>query len=217
MAKANNTRDFYVYLHRRATDGKVFYVGKGNGDRAFEKRRNKYWKNTVAKHGYTVEFYATGLQEWYAFELEKELIAYYGRENLCNMTDGGEGSSGRVISHESRKKISKTKTGKKLSNEHIELIRKKSTGRTHTNESKAKISKSNSERKLTKESIDKIKKNMPHKRCVSTYCGMFFDSIGDAICFLRKNGWPKAYDSALIKCCKGTQSKAYGYKWFYAK
>lgn len=95
------SKDFYVYLHRRKTDGKVFYVGKGTRYRAYsDLRRSDYWKRIVAKYGYTVEFYATGLQEWYAFELEKELIAYYGRENLCNLTDGGEGSSGWIPNNE---------------------------------------------------------------------------------------------------------------------
>lgn len=26
--------DFYVYIHRKATDGEIFYVGKGQGNRA---------------------------------------------------------------------------------------------------------------------------------------------------------------------------------------
>lgn len=48
--------EYYVYLHRRATDNKVFYVGKGKGKRAFDNSsRNDYWQNTVNKHGLTVE------------------------------------------------------------------------------------------------------------------------------------------------------------------
>ena len=107
-------KSYLVYLHRRATDGKVFYVGKGSSAKRAKSKSNRgnYWKRIVAKHGYTIEFYATGLQEWYAFELEKELIAYYGRENLCNLTDGGEGTSGRVPSIDSRIKCSVSNAGK---------------------------------------------------------------------------------------------------------
>ena len=92
--------DFYVYLHRKKTTGEVFYVGKGSGDRAWSASgRNDLWVRTVNKHGYTVEIFLSNLQEWYAFELEKELIALHGRLSdgkgkLVNMTDGGEGLSG---------------------------------------------------------------------------------------------------------------------------
>ena len=106
-------KSYLVYLHRRATDGKVFYVGKGDIKRANRTTtRSDYWNRIVAKHGFFVEIYLDGIQEWYAFELEKELIAYYGRENLCNLTDGGEGTSGRVPSIDSRIKCSVSNAGK---------------------------------------------------------------------------------------------------------
>lgn len=90
--------DFYVYVHRKATTGEIFYVGKGTGYRAYEFGRNRHWNNTAKKHGYTVETIEIGLQEWYAFELEMNLISYHGRCDLglgvlVNLTDGGEGSS----------------------------------------------------------------------------------------------------------------------------
>lgn len=98
-------KDFYVYLHRKATTGEVFYVGKGKGDRALSiKHRNSRWNRTQKKHGLIVEIAQDGLQEWAAFELEKDLIALYGRENLSNMTDGGEGTSGWVQSEETKAK-----------------------------------------------------------------------------------------------------------------
>lgn len=98
--------DFYVYLHKRATDGKVFYVGKGTRYRATAKHgRSEFWKNIVAKHGLVVEYAQRGMQEWWAFELEQELISMYGRENLCNLTDGGEGASGCVASDGTKLKL----------------------------------------------------------------------------------------------------------------
>ena len=44
-------REFYVYEHWRPDTGACFYVGKGNGDRAFrvKKNRNRHHANIVAK------------------------------------------------------------------------------------------------------------------------------------------------------------------------
>lgn len=95
---------YYVYLHRKKTNGEVFYVGKGCGDRAWVKdKRNKYWNNVVKKHGCVVEIYQDNLQEWYAFEIEQDLIIKYGRRinnsgSLCNITTGGEGCGGDACS-----------------------------------------------------------------------------------------------------------------------
>lgn len=118
MAKINSTRDFYVYVHRRATDGRVFYVGKGNGRRAWATQgRSNYWRHIVAKHGYTVDIVQNGMQEWWAFELEIELIAFYKRESLCNLTDGGDGCSGAKRSAETIAKTIAIHIGKKRSAE----------------------------------------------------------------------------------------------------
>lgn len=71
--------DFYVYLHRKKTTMEVFYVGKGTGNRAWTRHgRSLFWKRVVEKHDFTVEIVIAGLQEWFAFEYEKDLIAYYG-------------------------------------------------------------------------------------------------------------------------------------------
>lgn len=92
--------DYYVYLHKKKTTGEVFYVGKGSGKRAWSlEGRNPLWKKIAQKHGYTVEIYSSNLQEWYAFELEKDLIDYYGKiinntGTLSNISDGGDGPSG---------------------------------------------------------------------------------------------------------------------------
>jgi len=133
--------DFYVYIHRKKTTKEVFYVGKGKGNRAYQKsRRNKFWKNIVEKHDFIVDFVEVGLQEWAAFELEQNLIAYYGRRDLndgplVNATEGGEGAVGHIwseelrawrsektkeqfSSEEMRKKASDAKRGRKLTQEH---------------------------------------------------------------------------------------------------
>jgi hypothetical protein len=103
----SKSKEFYVYVHKRSTTDEVFYVGKGHGRRAWlHNRRSKHWHSIVKKHGLHVELVIFGVQEWYAFELEKSLIAYFGRDTLCNFTDGGEGSSGLVVSDATRLKMS---------------------------------------------------------------------------------------------------------------
>ena len=121
--------DFYVYVHRRATDGSVFYVGKGRKYRAFAKNsRSVFWKNTVAKYGYTIEIVKDGMEEHSSLEMEIELISLYGRDNLVNLTDGGEGSSGYVHSEESKRIIGEYSKGNT-----------NTKGMKHSEESKKKI------------------------------------------------------------------------------
>jgi hypothetical protein len=97
--------DYFVYLHRRASNNKVFYVGKGCRYRhKVTEGRSEHWHNIVRKHGYTIEIVQQGMQEWWAFELERELVLKYKDQGLCNRTDGGEGASGHKITEETRRK-----------------------------------------------------------------------------------------------------------------
>jgi hypothetical protein len=127
---------FYVYLLIDPRTGAVFYVGKGTGKRAkvhFSasslKRRNM--KNSTIKAiisenlSPVVEIVSTDLSEPEAFDVEKTLIAKYGRRDigtgiLTNLTDGGEGTSGyrhAPRSEETRRKISEAHKGMRYSEE----------------------------------------------------------------------------------------------------
>lgn len=98
---------YYVYVHKRNDTGKVFYVGKGTGNRFKNKRgRNAHWERIVEKHGFTAEIIKSGLSSDQAMVEEIALIKKIGRENLCNKTDGGEGTPGRVVKESTRKKMS---------------------------------------------------------------------------------------------------------------
>ena len=94
--------DKLVYLHRKATDGIIFYVGIGEKRRPTSKQgRSDYWKNTVAKHGYTVQIVEKNLTWEEACESEIALIELIGRRDkgfgtLVNLTDGGEGGLGHI-------------------------------------------------------------------------------------------------------------------------
>jgi len=117
---------YKVYLHRRASDESVFYVGKGNRWRENSKAgRNKHWHHTVAKHGLIVEIVARDLTNEEACNMERKLISNYGIDNLVNYTLGGEGSEGykhtqeaiqkmqgRVLSESHKQKLSQSKLKK---------------------------------------------------------------------------------------------------------
>jgi len=113
-------------------------VGKGMGKRYKSKfKRNAYWKNIVNKVGYTPMIIQNFLTEEESFQLEKYYIQHFGRNNLCNMTDGGEGSSGCIPNEKTRKKFSENTIGEKNP-----MYGKKSAmyGKKHTEESKKKMS-----------------------------------------------------------------------------
>ena len=111
---------FYVY-ELRDQAGVPFYVGKGSKRRVHEHERRakagikshlchkirKLWRLgfTVQK---TIVFRARDEQA--AFAEEKRLIAYYGRANLTNQTDGGDGPCG--MSAEARARIAASRRGK---------------------------------------------------------------------------------------------------------
>lgn len=105
----------YVYRHIRLDKNEVFYIGIGsdeNYERASTpKNRNRYWHNIVNKTPYEVEIILDELTWEEACEKEKEFIKLYGRKDLkegtlVNMTDGGEGAVGVLVSESTRQKIS---------------------------------------------------------------------------------------------------------------
>lgn len=95
----DNKKIYYVYKWIRLDTNRVFYVGKGHGNRYKDRSmRNRYFNNVVCKIGMEnirIEIIENNLNEADAFEREKYYIQYYrdsGHE-LTNMTSGGEGSS----------------------------------------------------------------------------------------------------------------------------
>ena len=178
-------RSFYVYLHRRATDGAVFYVGKGCRSRAkSQTSRNPHWQNIVAKHGFLIEYVAQDVQGWYALELERDLIALYGRETLCNLTDGGDGVSGLIKSEAARRAVSEAQKGRGRSPEWCAASSARQAGKVIPMDVRASISASVSAAMKRPEVIEKMraaklgKKRAPHSE--ETKAKMRAASLGKA-------------------------------------
>jgi hypothetical protein len=102
---------FYTYLWLRE-DGTPYYVGKGKGKRGFTSRLHRV-KCPNDNSRIVVQNHSS---EKEAFVAECFLINFYGRIDLktgclANLTEGGEGASGTVVSTETRSKQSSAHKG----------------------------------------------------------------------------------------------------------
>lgn len=148
-----------VYQHIRLDTNEVFYVGIGKTEeRAYSKnKRNSHWYNVINKCGYKVEIIYNDLKWNVACQMEKYLIAEYGRDDLglgtlVNKTDGGDGVVGNIVSEKSKKLVSekmkgnKNSLGRKVSEETRKKLseaikgRKPNLGKKHSEETKLKMS-----------------------------------------------------------------------------
>jgi hypothetical protein len=115
---------FFVYEHRRVDTGEVFYIGKGTWTplkkyirASTTSKRNIHWKRIVAKAGgFTHHILSEFVSESDALAEEIRQIEVHGRSNfggiLSNITAGGEGQSGVVMSDSTKRKISDANKGR---------------------------------------------------------------------------------------------------------
>ena len=139
----------YVYKHTRVDKNEIFYIGISNDigyKRAYSKLyRNNYWVNITNTIDYIVEIIEDNLTWEDACEKEIELIKYYGRKDLnegtlVNMTNGGEGIIGKIVSIETKHKMSLSHIGKTYSENSKQKMSLSQTGKKLTPETKKKIS-----------------------------------------------------------------------------
>ena len=106
--------EYYVYMYLRE-DGTPYYVGKGKGNRAYKKHRSGMRVKVPPKDRIILAL--KNLTEQQAFDNEREFIKWYGRKDnntgiLRNLTNGGEGPSGFILSEETKRKIGEASKGR---------------------------------------------------------------------------------------------------------
>lgn len=158
-----------------------FYVGKGTKLR-LNKHVNKVKnnsKNIFNKFNFAkikkildeniepiIIVYKDDLYEQDAFNLEIELIKKIGRKDLkkgplTNFTNGGEGSSGRKLSEETKEKIRQKAIGRKASEDARLKMSEKRKGDKNSNFGKTGEKSHWFGKKHSEESIEKMKKKKP--------------------------------------------------------
>lgn len=146
---------YYTYCYRDPSrNNEPIYVGKGCEQRAYRhltsikgnpmflRRLRKMGKNGVLP---VIDFLCVDVDEELAFLCEEEAIRLFGRKNLktgtlLNLTDGGDGPSGRIVNAETKKILSELNKGKSLSAETRRRISESRKGRACSAETKKKIS-----------------------------------------------------------------------------
>ena len=131
-----NQKNFYVYGHYTKDTKELFYIGVGRGPRAFAKSsRNNYWKNIVNKHGYETKMMLVGFKNREQAVKYEIILQKFHNPKTCLVYGD---TSNRVVSQETRKRMSDAKIGKRYALGAIrsEETRKKmgdaKIGNTHT-------------------------------------------------------------------------------------
>jgi hypothetical protein len=162
-----NENKYYVYEWIRLDTNEPFYVGKGCGNRWKELlNRNNWFLRIVNKIPCVVNILHDNLKEQMAYDLEvwyireyRDIIGY----NMCNISDGGEGSGlcgeangfyGKHHTEETKQKI-----GEK-SKERNQGELNPFYGKHHSEETKQKMRG----RKKSQEEIEKIRKAVMGKQ-----------------------------------------------------
>lgn len=242
-------KKFYVYTLADSRDNLVFYVGKGTGSRITAHKsiakkdtpKSKFRvyhkiRKILLEGGdiLTKKVFSTNCQKE-AYRHEMELIKKIGRQNLTNLTDGGEGGFGHKMTEKNKKilieiakqpksashraNLSKAKTGIPLSKETAKKIGLSHTGKKHSKEwcenqskgllgiKRSEYTKSLLRKPKSKEHIEKMR-IAPSKKTLCVETGEVFDS---AICAAKHIN---VSDSAIRQAIKYNYCSG-GFHWKY--
>jgi hypothetical protein len=183
---------FYTYAHY-TPQGRLFYIGKGQGDRAHDLAgRNIYWKRIVKKHGKpNVEILANWNTNKEALEHEILLISCFRDMGyqLANLTGGGEGTLG----------IPPWNKGKPWSEKIKFKCGVKNKGNKHW------VGKKHSEKSKKKQSLGKV---------LYKYIGTKIDT-GEVITLIGRKAINQAgfVSTHVYRCAKGLSKTHKGYTW----
>lgn len=140
-------KSFYTYAYIRHKDsvtakaGTPFYIGKGTGNRRFEKH------SSMPGDKQFIILLEDNLTEIGALALERFYIRWWGRKDnntgiLNNKTDGGDGFSGGILSPEQIEKKREIMIGKNVGKvygpQSPEILRKRSLGNMGKNTGKSR-------------------------------------------------------------------------------
>lgn len=138
---------YYVYVDWTTEEvPRAFYVGKGNEKRIVDfSDRNNHWRSIRDKYGCNRTILLGTKEESFAFEIEKQKIAFYktykaawkdGSGWGANFTLGGDGVSGRtreVMSNEERARRKDCVKGRKHTEETKQKMRENNMGKNNPN------------------------------------------------------------------------------------
>lgn len=218
----------YTYIHT-TPQGRVFYVGKGTGRRAWRTYgRNKHWHAIVDKYGFEFNILKYWATETEALNHEKQLISELLSLGikLANATTGGDSPGliseetrrrmsaaklGRVTPATTKRKISDSLKGMKRNADFCQKISERQRG-----ENNHMFGTTLNDSHPLRQYIGLSGSNNPKATpvlCVQT--GQRFQTLTDAETWLRSKGFLKARKQNICFVAQGKRSFAYGYKWQY--
>jgi hypothetical protein len=141
---------YYVYAYLRKSDLTPYYIGKGKGHRAWAKDHNV----CVPDNNSRIIIVESNLTDIGACAIERKLIEWYGRKDLGtgilrNLTDGGNGTAGRIQTQQTRNLISRANSRRIWSEESKQKLRDHNRGIKQSPESNAKRSQALKGRKVS--------------------------------------------------------------------
>lgn len=207
----------YIYLRTNTVNGKQ-YVGQA----VDYKKRQYVWNSSTyhyagktinrARKKYGIEAFDFEILMECDDEEMNQWETYYIKKlntkipNGYNMTDGGDGRSGYkvIYSEESKKKMSESHKGKKLTEEQRKKMSESLKGRKFSEETRKKISEA-------KKGVFNLKSSKPVLQ-IDKQTNEILAEFSSTMEIQRQLG---INNSHIASCCRGERKTCGGFKWKY--